>query len=193
MSSVAFQDWSTVRASSLDEIEHAHRAVGGTGPGRRYVTQQINQAYAVLLSSQFQGFCRDLHTECADHLVAAITPVVLRNTLRNAFLLHRRLDRGNPNPANLGADYDRLGLTFWVEVITADARNAQRRQALEALNAWRNAIAHQDFIPAMLRTGRPVLQLSQVQGWRRACDNLAKSFDGVMGSFVQRMTGVAPW
>ena len=49
MPSIAFQDWSTVRAASLDEIENAHRAVSGTGPGRRYVTQQINQAYAVLL------------------------------------------------------------------------------------------------------------------------------------------------
>src|SRR5579884_2178893 len=62
--SAAFQEWSTVRAASLDEVENAHRSVGGTGPGRRYATQQINQAYAVLLSSQFQAFCRDLHTEC---------------------------------------------------------------------------------------------------------------------------------
>ena len=64
MPSVACYDWSVMRAAALDEIEHAHRSVGGTGRGRRYLTQQLNQAYAVLLSSQFQGFCLDLHEEC---------------------------------------------------------------------------------------------------------------------------------
>jgi hypothetical protein len=77
MPSLALQDWSARRAAALDEIEHAHRSVGGTGPGRRYLTQQINQAYAVLLSSEFQGFCRDLHMECADHLVVVIASPLL--------------------------------------------------------------------------------------------------------------------
>jgi hypothetical protein len=56
MPSLSYQYWSTARAASLDEIESAHRSVGGSGPGRRYATQQINQAYALLLASQFQGF-----------------------------------------------------------------------------------------------------------------------------------------
>ena len=59
----------TSRRRALDEIEAAHASVGGTGPGRRYATQQINQAYAVLLASQFQGYCRDLHTESVAHLM----------------------------------------------------------------------------------------------------------------------------
>ncbi len=64
MPSLSLQKWETIRSSELDEIENAHSSVGGTTRGRRYGTQQINQAYAVLLSSQFQGFCRDLHSEC---------------------------------------------------------------------------------------------------------------------------------
>lgn len=59
-----------LRARALDEIEAAHASVGGTGPGRRYATQQSNQAYAMLLASQFQGFCRDLHTESVDQVMA---------------------------------------------------------------------------------------------------------------------------
>src|SRR5437762_7577986 len=82
MPSVAGQDWSAERAAALDEIEHAHRSVGGTGPGRRYVTQQINQAYALLLASQFQGFCRVLHEECVDQLVAPVVSPVLRAAYR---------------------------------------------------------------------------------------------------------------
>lgn len=58
--------WQGSRAAELDELEAALRAVGGIGRGRRHATQQLNQAYAVLLSSQFQGFCRDLHTEVSD-------------------------------------------------------------------------------------------------------------------------------
>jgi hypothetical protein len=61
MPSLAYREWITTRADALGEIEQAHAAVGGTGRGRRYATQQINQAYAVMLASQFQGYCRDLH------------------------------------------------------------------------------------------------------------------------------------
>src|SRR5437870_3298320 len=72
MASLSLQHWLAARGTALDEIEDAHRHVGGSGPGRRYATQQINQAYAVLLASQFQGFCRDLHTECVEHVVGTI-------------------------------------------------------------------------------------------------------------------------
>src|SRR5215475_12452543 len=124
MPSIAFQDWSAARATALDEIENAHRSVGGAGPGRRYATQQINQAYSVLLSSHFQGFCRNLHSECVDYLVTAVL-AAFRNTIMEEFLLHRKRDRGNPNPANLEADFGRLGISFWAELLAADVRNAQ--------------------------------------------------------------------
>lgn len=55
MPSVALLEWQAGRAAALDEIEAAHRAIGGTGPGRRYATRQINFAYAVLLASQFRA------------------------------------------------------------------------------------------------------------------------------------------
>src|SRR5437879_3361841 len=113
MPSVSLQTWSTVRAASLDEIENAHRSVGGTGPGRRTATQQINQAYAVLLSGHFQGFCRDLHSECCDFLVAAVSLPYLHRILRGELGANRKLDRGNPGPANLSSDFSRLGLAFW--------------------------------------------------------------------------------
>lgn len=35
-------------AIALDRMEPAHRAVGGSSPGRRYATQQINQSYLVM-------------------------------------------------------------------------------------------------------------------------------------------------
>lgn len=193
MPSVSLHHWLTDRTSALDEIEHAHRSVGGTGPGRRYATQQINQAYAVLLSSQFQGFCRDLHEECASSLVKAVADPVVRKLALASLLLNRKLDRGNPSPGNIGADFGRFELPFWPRVDAFRAPNPQRRAALEELNVWRNAIAHQDFVPAMLRAGRPVLHLAQVQTWRKACDGLARSFDDVLGAHLQTVTGTSPW
>src|SRR3954454_7600122 len=104
MPSLSLQQWFAARAVGLAEIEGAHQSIGGTGPGRRYATQQINQAYAVLLSSQFQGLCRDLHTECA-LLVAHVLPSPdLQAMFRASLLLNRKLDKGNPNPGNIGSD-----------------------------------------------------------------------------------------
>jgi hypothetical protein len=83
MPSISWQTWSTSRTADLDEIENAHRSVVGTGRDRRVATQQINQAYAVLLSSQFQAFCRDLHTEGAKALVARSFDHALGKHLRH--------------------------------------------------------------------------------------------------------------
>ncbi len=192
MPSVALQTWTTARALALDEIEHAHRSVGGTGPGRRYATQHLNQAYAVLLAAQFQAFCRDLHTESVDSLVTGVAIPAFQDRLHAELLWNRKLDRGNPNPSNLGADFARLGLGLWSAVEAVDARNAARKAQLEELNVWRNAIAHQDFDPAILG-GSVKLPLVKVRGWRSACNGLADSFDEVLRRFILGLTGTSPW
>ena len=95
----------------------------------------------MLLSSQFQGFCRDLHSECVDHLVRAVRPAILHTALRAEFVFARKLDRGNPNPGNIGSDFTRLGLPFWDEVRRDYTRNEARQGRLDELSEWRNAIA----------------------------------------------------
>jgi hypothetical protein len=165
--------------------------VGGSQRGRRYTTQQINQAFAVLLSSQFQGYCRELHSECADHFVQSVTSLPLRAALHILLVQHRKLDKGNPNPGNLGSDYNRFGLPFWDVVISHDARNQLRRDALEDLNNWRNAIAHQDFDRKLL--GSTVLRLGYVRSWRTACQHLAVTFDEVMRFHLLAINGNSPW
>jgi hypothetical protein len=193
MPSSSLQRWFAERAASLVDIENAHRSVHGSGPGARAAAQQINQAYAVHLSAQFQGFCRDLHSECADSLVVLVVNLELRNTMRDNLVFGRKIDRGNPNSGNLGSDFSRLGLAFWSLVDAHRPENASRRTALEELNGWRNAIAHQDFSPAMLKAGRPSLALAQVRIWRKACDGLARSFDEVLRNHLRALLGSAPW
>jgi hypothetical protein len=106
--SAALARWNALAVPALDQIEAAHRAVGGAGRGRRYATLQVNHAYAMLLSSQFQGFCRDLHSEAVAILVGSIAPAVVRPIVRAALVQGRKLDHGNPNPGNLGSDFGRL-------------------------------------------------------------------------------------
>ncbi len=187
MPSNSLRLWRTARCRQLDTVEAAHTSVGGTAPGRRHATLQLNYSYALLLSAHFQGFCRDLHTEAATLLADRLNASFSR-TLRELFLVGRKLDTGNPNPGNLGSDFNRFGLDFWGKVNTLSPATAVRRQRLEELNSWRNAIAHQDFSRV---TGS--LRLAQVRRWRASCERLAVSFDRVLTSYLHRETGSAPW
>lgn len=187
MPSASLRIWQTTRAATLDEIEAAHSSIGGTGRGRRYATQQVNHAYVVLLSGQFQGFCRDLHTECVKALVSTL-PAPVQPLTEDSLLLDRRMDRGNVTPANLGSDFGRFDIQFWPTLYQADQRSARRRFSLEEMNGWRNAIAHQDFSRLS-----GTVQLQQVRRWRSACDALSIAFDDTMKRRLLALTGAAPW
>jgi hypothetical protein len=191
MPSNSLLQWRGVRAAVLDEIESAHADVGGTARGRRYATQQINRAYAVLTSSEFQGFCRDLYSECMDHVVAT-APAATQGVVRTQFLWARSLDRGNPQAGGIGSDFGRFGLPFWEEVYALHALNERRRELLDELMRWRNAIAHNDFDPAAFGP-HPVLHLGEVQAWRSALNSLGRSFDAVMRNHLTGMLGAEPW
>ena len=157
----------------------------------RTAYQQINHAYATLLSSHFQGFCRDLHSECVEHVVAA-TPADLQTLLRAQFIWGRALDRGNPNPGNIGSDFGRFSIPFWTAVHTDHRQNDRRQELLAELVKWRNAIAHQDFDAARLG-GATTLHLAKVRLWRSALNRLARSFDHVMRVHLHSLLGSAPW
>jgi hypothetical protein len=187
MASVALQRWQSRAQAALDEIAVVHSAVG-VGRGRRYATLQVNYAYAVLVSSHFQGFCRDLHSEAVDVLVEAIQPPALATVVHAALVQARKLDSGNPTPGNLGADFSRLGMPFWPTVHALDLRNAEHQRRLEHLNDWRNAIAHHDW-----KKVGPALQLRTVQSWRLSCTALAKAFDAAVGHHLAGLVARQPW
>lgn len=191
MPSNALLQWRDERSRSLDEFEMAHRGIGGSKRGRRYTTQQINRAYAVLVSAHFQGFCRELHSECINALTQTVPSGLVKASFQKALLYGRKLDRGNPNPGNIGEDFNRFEFLFWDTVYKLDHRNKGYRNLLENLNQWRNAIAHQDFNPLIL--GATILRLSIVRAWRRACDQLATAFDETMKSQLTAMTNNVPW
>ncbi len=184
MSSRALLKWRSERAVELDQIAKAHLIVGGDARGRRYATQQINHAYATLLSSQWQGFCRDLHGEAVHYFVLSL-PTPAQPLVRAQLTKDRTVDRGNPTPGNLEKDFGRLDLDLWAALYALDPRNRVRNRKLEKLIAWRNAIAHHDFTKLHLLAfagGRMTLRLPDVRAWRSACNGLASNMDRVVGT-----------
>jgi hypothetical protein len=187
MPSGAYKTWTTTRKGELNKMEWTHRAIGGTKRGRRYATEHVNQAYVVAVASQFQGYCRDLHTESVDHVVQMLIPPNFQAPVRTLLTQKLELKRSNAQPDSIGKDFNRFGIDFWTEVIRHDPHNEVRKTQLWELNALRNAIVHQDF------TSSAVLRLQQVKKWRRVCERLAQSFDEVMRHYLQNLTGRSPW
>ena len=171
------------------------RSGGGTGAGKRTVTQQLNYAYAMLMTAHFQRYCRDLHAEAGQVLVAHLPDPALAEILEGLLAQNLRLDKGNPTPGNLGLDFARFGFRFWDAVEASDQRNKSRKTDLERLCEWRNAIVHGD-IARKRAAGRLVphnLNLDTCRGWRRALGSLAFSIDRVVSAHCKNLGCTAPW
>jgi hypothetical protein len=186
--------WRTVGQAGIDELLAAHGAVAGLGPGRRAASRQINYALVVQLASQFQRYCRDLHGLCADAVLSSAEESY-RPMLRLALTSARKLDRQNATSASLGHDFGLFGFRFWSAVDALGPQYPIRRRRLDQVNAWRNAIAHQDFDRL---TGDPLTagthpDLPTFRTWRRALDQLAGGIDRAMRTEVTDITGTPPW
>ena len=153
-------------------------------------TQQGSRAYTVMLASQFRGFCRDLHTESAGHLVDAAAPEAIRSILEGELTRDRKLDRGNAHPGSIGEDFGRLGLAL-DDLKAHDPRTITALPLLGDMNRWRNAIVHHDFDPAKL--GGTVLSDRKVRLWRAACRRVARTLDAVIHDHLLMKTGARPW
>ena len=111
MPSQTLHNWLSTRAEVLDGVVDAISVLRRSKQVQRSAVQNLSRTYTVMLSAEFQGFCKDLHRECAEHFVS-LTPPIIRDVVLQQFLAQRLLDRGNPNPGNIGADFNRLGLNY---------------------------------------------------------------------------------
>lgn len=194
MASSALTTWLGDRIDRLDELEGVHGRLEGTGPGRRWLTEQLDRAYLLVLASQFQGYCRDLHSESAA-FVARLVPSSLQLIVEGSLTLRRSLDQGNPQASNVASDFARFGIDFWDLMITADKRNEGRRDRLDQLMIWRNSIAHDSRIKQgnldMIVGTKPTL--TWVRRWRNALEQLAIWADRVVGEELASISGRRPW
>jgi hypothetical protein len=184
--SAALLRWQNDRMPRLAAVDAHCTAAAALAPPNPRLAEESLRAYVLLLSGHFQGFCRDLYTECAQVFVAQ-APAPLQATVQSQFLAELKLNSNNPTVETLRKDFERFALAL---DFAADPANGPRVTHLGHLNKWRNAVAHQrPTAPA----GVPPLTLAGVQHWRVACDELATWLDAFMYNEVRAIVGTAPW
>lgn len=185
MPSASLLQWRNERMPRLHEVDlQCAAVVGAPVPNPRLIDENL-RGYVLLLSAHFQGYCRDLYTECAQVVVSKLRPT-LQPLIQAQFTAQRALAHGNPNLQNIRADFQRFGSTL--DLIAAHPANTARITHLGFLNTWRNAAAHHGTIPA-----DPPLTLPNLQAWRASCDGLATSLDGIMYNRLRRILRRTPW
>jgi hypothetical protein len=187
--SAALIRWLNDRSPRLNEVEVHCAAVLALVPPNPTFLDETLRGFVLHLSAHFQGFCRDLYTECSQIWIAAI-PTGLKATAQTQFSAQLALAKGNPTYDNIKRDFNRFG--FLLNLQTTHPAGPQQVTNLGHLNDWRNKAAHQGTQP--LGGGVPTaLTLPLVQGWRASCDGLASSLDGIMRAELLRIMGTAPW
>src|SRR2546422_6654415 len=121
MPSVSLRQWATDRMLRLGEIDAQCAASLVLVPPQPNLIDENLRGYVLLLSAHFQGFCRELYSECALAVVSKVRPS-LRMLLQSQFTAHRKLDHGNPNVQNLREDFERFH--FSLDLVATDPANA---------------------------------------------------------------------
>jgi hypothetical protein len=199
MPSRSLLKWSTDRLVAMDRLERVHGLVTGGLRGRPRDVTELNHALFLRLAAEVQGYCRDLHDEAIEALLApALVPNnAVRDALRLALENGRRLDSGNAGPGNLGTDWARLGATLWDDIYTAypspRAGGMDWNRRLTWLNGARNGIAHNDTAAIATAHADHPLTLSTFRVMRGRLTRFATALDAVTGAYLRVTTGMAPW
>lgn len=112
----ALTEWNTTRRAGLDQLFKAHALLGGSGPGRRFSTEQINHACVMALSGQFQGFTRACWTKRWSTYSIPVFPnargvqLQQRLAIQSGMTSNLALDRGKPTRKALEEDFRRIGI-----------------------------------------------------------------------------------
>lgn len=187
MASVALADWQSVRLACLAEIESQCAATFAINPVPRLADGNL-RGYVMLLAAHFQGFCRDLHTECIQAVAGTMAPP-LQIIIQLQCEAGRDLDGANAKLETLRKDFDRFGLSLSTE-LRKNPANAQRITDLGHLNLWRNYAAHDKKTEP--EACRP-LELPKVKDWKKSCDELAAELDAIMYNRLQAVLSAPPW
>jgi len=76
MPSKALLHWRNDRVPRLNEVDTQCAATLAIAPLPNLADENL-RGYVMLLSAHFQGFCRDLHTECVQ-IVAAVVDAAMQ-------------------------------------------------------------------------------------------------------------------
>src|SRR5260370_39159555 len=121
MPSASLLRWQNDRTQRLTQIDtQCAAAVAAVLPNAHLIDESL-RGYVMALSAHFQGFCRDLYTECSQIIVSKVRRPVLEVLFLAQFSAHRKLDHGNPNVENIRADFERF--RFNLNLDAADPAN----------------------------------------------------------------------
>lgn len=186
MPSASLLRWQNDRLARLREIEAHCLATVTAVPPNPLLADESLKSFVLLLSGHFQGFCRDLYSECVEKVRVTVAPG-LQALVQNQFLAELKLNSNNPTIDTLKTDFARFNVKLDFNVNSAITTSGTH---LGHLNKWRNHVAHQKPLPP---TGVPALTLASVQMWLASCDRLATWLDGVLYNEMMAHLGVAPW
>jgi hypothetical protein len=187
MPSASLVSWQTVRVPSLAHFDTQCAVSIAAAPPNPALVDENLRAYVLLLSAHFQGFCRDLHTECAQIIASKVRPS-LQVLFQAQFSARRELDRGNANFGNIVKDFSRFGFAAKPALNGLPGAVALKRD-LHDLNEWRNVAAHHN---AVLPSGGP-LRIAMIQGWRNSCSTIATALDTIMYNQLRGRLRRRPW
>ena len=179
----------------LNELEKAHTRATGSGPGRRWGTEQLNRSLFIALVAQFQSYCRALHDEGVAIHLQQVAPAQ-RRLIRTLMTQARRLDTGNPRTSALGIDFASLDIDLIPAVTLLGVGVEADLKALDRLIDFRNAISHgnEGAVAALSASGEIKATKKSYTEYRETLDRLAGSIDGVVAAKLAVVLGIpVPW
>src|SRR5437763_544993 len=121
MPSAALLFWQTDRMPRLAQVEAQCAAIQALVPPNPPLLDENLRGYVMLLCAHFQGFCRDLYSDCAQLCVVG-APAGMRAAVQCQFLAELKLNSGNPTVENIRTDFERFD--FVLNLSAADPANA---------------------------------------------------------------------
>lgn len=185
MPSASLLLWASDRIAGLNEVDTQCAATHALANPNPQLVDENLRGFILLLSAHFQGYCRDLYSECAS-IIAFRIRATMRVLVQRQFDANRLLDHGNPSLDVLKKDFNRFGFTL--DMAAHDPANHARLAHLKQLNRWRNIAAHHGIVPP---EGLP--PLTTVQDWKNSCNGLATSLDDILYNQLRRTLRRSPW
>jgi hypothetical protein len=143
--STSFTQWQNDRVPRLNEVEaHCALVLALAPPNQTFLDESL-RGFVLHLSPHFQGFCRDLYTECSQICIAAV-PVGIQMAAQKQFSAQLALEKGNPNNDNIRKDFQRFG--FMLDLQSAHALGHQHLGDLKHLNEWRKQLTKETSLLA---------------------------------------------
>jgi hypothetical protein len=139
--------WQGPRRARLLDLERQCLASINASPPQPDLGEENLRACVSALASHFQGFCRELHSECIEVLTLTL-PVPIAKVFKRQCYTSRQLDGANARYESIRQDFERFDFDLNVALAT-DPSNANRITLLGHLNLWRNFVAHDKETPPL--------------------------------------------